>query len=64
MDTKRCVRCGEVPPDSDPWHRGVGALSRTDNRTYICSRCGTSEALQDFSGEGLTPQNQWPIRRK
>ena len=26
----------------------VNALSRRDNKTYICSDCGTDEALFDF----------------
>ena len=25
------------------------ALSRRDNRTYICSDCGTREAVEDFA---------------
>ena len=33
-----CPRCGK--PYSDP-----PALSRADNRTSICPRCGTEEAL-------------------
>jgi len=28
------------------------ALSRRDNETYICSDCGTAEALEDMLGYG------------
>lgn len=38
-----------------------GALSRTDNRTEVCSKCGTDEAMQDFMQNHLTPQKDWPI---
>lgn len=31
------------------------ALSRRDNKTYICSPCGTQEALDDFFGRGDLP---------
>ena len=27
---------------------GVPALSRKDNKTKICSQCGTNEALEQF----------------
>jgi hypothetical protein len=26
----------------------MGAISRRDNKTEICSACGTQEALEDF----------------
>ena len=28
---------------------GVGALSRKDNKTEICSECGSKEAIEVFS---------------
>lgn len=33
-----CPRCGNA-------YTGVPSLSRDDNKTYICSDCGTREAL-------------------
>jgi hypothetical protein len=30
------------------------ALSRVDNKTHICSECGTDEAMQAFAGKPLT----------
>lgn len=37
------------------------ALSRTDNETYICSDCGTDEALRDFTRERLAEPWEWPV---
>lgn len=42
-----CPRCGENTLRTD--RPALNALSRTDNSTYICSPCGTSEALEDVA---------------
>jgi hypothetical protein len=43
-----CPICGHlVPNDSQPGEY-PGAMSRVDNRTEICSDCGTREAMLDF----------------
>ena len=41
----KCPRCGvnELKPKL-----ASNALSRKDNKTYICSDCGMQEALLDF----------------
>ena len=39
----RCPRCGRMVI-------GFPALSRLDNKTDICSACGTEEALLDWKG--------------
>lgn len=39
--TKVCANCGKAIA-------GYPALSRKDNKTEICSNCGTLEALEDF----------------
>ena len=39
--TAICPRCGKV-------YRGIPALSRADNKTYICPDCGTREALESI----------------
>ncbi len=39
--TKICANCGKAII-------GHSALSRRDNKTEICSNCGTLEALEDF----------------
>ena len=36
-----CPRCGNM-------YTGYPALSRLDNRTNICSPCGTDEALREY----------------
>jgi predicted RNA-binding Zn-ribbon protein involved in translation (DUF1610 family) len=41
---KKCPNCGEMENMRYP------ALSRMDNKTKICSKCGTLEALQAFAG--------------
>ena len=41
-----CPRCGEEKYRTD--REVMNALSRRDNKTYICSNCGTEEALLDF----------------
>jgi hypothetical protein len=66
-DGHTCPRCrGGIPSDL---HRGEypGALSRFDNKTYVCSSCGMNEAMWQFS-TGLPlpdldkPVSNWPDR--
>lgn len=61
MVSKTCRRCGQVARYDDPFHRGFGALSRTDNHSLICSDCGVSEAMEDFLDGSPTPQSEWPV---
>ena len=59
MDQHTCPRCmGGIPNDSC---RGEypGALSRTDNQTYVCSQCGQQEALEQFHFGSPLPQSLW-----
>jgi hypothetical protein len=42
---KLCPRCKKVVLDP---REAMNALSRRDNETYICSQCGTEEAMFDF----------------
>lgn len=44
-DNPKCPRCGNSYED------GLGALSRRDNETEICSNCGTMEAFEDMKFE-------------
>ena len=53
--TVLCPRCGVgyYTPYGEPFDPTRGdplppALSRMDNKTYICSRCGTDEAMREF----------------
>jgi len=41
-----CPRCNQE-------YTGFPALSRVDNKTEICSDCGTQEALDDYYGTPL-----------
>lgn len=43
---KLCPRCKVVPLHPEEIKN---ALSRRDNKTYICSPCGTAEAMFDFA---------------
>jgi hypothetical protein len=40
----------------------MGATSRRDNTTEICSACGTEEAMIQFSGGSLDDE-QWPLEK-
>lgn len=42
----KCPRCKIM------YEKEFSALSRRDNKTRICSQCGTEEALEDFVGRG------------
>jgi len=56
-----CPRCTHlIPNDFNPGSY-IGAISRVDNFTKICSSCGTDEALEQFFTGSLTPKKQWPI---
>ena len=48
MTKKFCKRCGK-------YFTEFPALSRVDNKTPICSPCGTEEGMQDWVGEPLSP---------
>lgn len=53
----RCPRCGEmVEPPHFP------ALSRTNNRSYICAPCGYDEGLKAHFGT-LERRSAWPVER-
>jgi transcription elongation factor Elf1 len=54
-----CPRCSGGVPNNDKRGEYVGALSRTDNKTTVCSDCGTEEALEQHFGDGLKPQSEW-----
>ena len=54
-----CPRCGRWVMNSDP---ARNALSRRA-QIYICDSCGTSEAIEDFTGK-VTPLASWDIAKK
>lgn len=59
-----CPRC-----QTQTYLVGSGALSRADDRTEICSACGTDEAMVTMAGRGapsrtgrdLQPVSAWPV---
>lgn len=51
---KVCPKCGQS-------FERLLALSRTDNRTFICDDCGTIEALDSVPQGILTPQERTRI---
>ncbi len=59
-----CPRCGENTLNPT---QVMNALSRTtrmegDTPVYVCSPCGTDEALEDFNrAGGATPQSDWNL---
>lgn len=48
MDKDTCPRCGHGIPNDEYRGEYIGALSRRDNKTYICSSCGELEAFEDM----------------
>lgn len=42
QETEKCPMCGKL------FDKHRGALSRNDNKTWICSDCGTIEALEQW----------------
>ena len=49
-----CPRCG----DSD---MAFPALSRTDNKSKVCSQCGRIEAIEQMVTGHPLPQDYWSI---
>lgn len=45
-----CPACSGFIPNNETPGAYMGAISRKDNSTEICSACGTAEALADFFG--------------
>ena len=56
-----CPRCGGYIPNNETPGAYPGALSRTDNSTAVCSKCGKIEAVLQFAGEPLPTPDQWPV---
>jgi predicted RNA-binding Zn-ribbon protein involved in translation (DUF1610 family) len=52
-----CPRCGHYRMDRNPVRN---ALSRRAD-VYICSTCGTEEAILDMLGKEPLPLNQWAM---
>lgn len=48
-----------IPNDQNPGAY-MGAISRRDNTTEVCSACGTEEAMLQFGGGDLSTE-EWPV---
>lgn len=66
----QCPRCGGPVPNMKFVGQYPGALSRTDNKTEICSNCGHLEAMEQMAPrssamgrERITPQTEWFVNR-
>jgi hypothetical protein len=55
VDAFTCPRCGGGIPTDAQRSRYPGAISRWDNATQVCSRCGQEEALLQFTGCSVHP---------
>ncbi len=65
-----CPRCLGPIPSIEYAGMFPGAVSRTDNKTEICSNCGTTEALEQghprlskHGKDNVMPQSEWKINR-
>lgn len=59
-----CPRCEGFIPNNDQPGAYPGALSRADNATYVCSACGTEEAMIQFHARGhVYAVDTWPLWR-
>ncbi len=47
---------------AEQWWPMPPALSRTDNKTYVCSPCGTEEALEDALSGAVMAREDWGPR--
>ena len=60
MTSTLCPRClHQIPNDQTPGAY-MGATSRRDNQTEVCSKCGTEEAMIQFTHHGVLDE-MWPI---
>lgn len=61
LTSHQCPRCHhKIPTDLAPGAY-PGALSRMNNATEICSRCGRDEAMRDLMHLPPVPPDDWPV---
>lgn len=62
---ERSLLCPRCRANAYAWGRNGGArppaLSRVDDKTYVCEPCGTDEALREWIGLALPGKDQWPV---
>lgn len=49
-----CPICNGPIPNAEYEGQYMGALSRRDNKTEICSSCGVMEAIEDYNRDRRT----------
>lgn len=59
LDQHTCPRCLGGIPNNDERGAYPGALSRTDDKTEVCSDCGLAEAIEQVLLDKLLPQSEW-----
>lgn len=55
MSPEPCPRCGSYEMHANP---NNNAVSRHDNKTFVCNSCGQDEAMIDFANRGQA--DVWP----
>lgn len=56
-----CPRCLNYIPNNENPGAYPGAMSRTDDKTEVCSECGVSEAMEMFFESIRPDQTSWPV---
>ena len=56
MSDTRCPRCGG-PLGERPAHSRLTA----DREVFICTTCGTEEAVREAQGKAPVPFGEWPL---
>jgi len=51
----KCPRCEKT-------YEGYPSLSRRDNKTDICSDCGTVEAIEDYTQQPYDGKIYWEVK--
>jgi rubrerythrin len=69
LEKHRCPRCLGFIPNNDTPGAYIGALSRTtrgqhDEPIYVCSQCGTDEAMLQFATGRTSTPDEWPVARQ
>lgn len=69
LEKYRCPRCRGFIPNNDTPGAYIGALSRTtrganDEPIYVCSQCGTDEAMLQFTTGRTSTPDEWPVARQ